>query len=248
MKLIFIDEIAGNKEINKNLFGISLMCLDSSKYTLLCKDFFDSLESNGWPADEELKGKYLFSRNPAGQTKTPEEMISLTKEIIEWLSGNSRSRADVRFFYNFSGNSLENYLLLLETALDKLDKPSSCKNGKNLACAYIDNFDSLIIDKVSEVVAKALAKRNYKLVEGIVTPINSCNNAVGIIYSDVLAYICRWIVENPSRQDLNLFEIVSDLTLKRKVNTAYDIFEKIKKIKVAKVNELAPATPVKTAG
>ncbi len=239
MKLLFIDEISGNKEINKDLFGLSVIQIDLTKYSKICKEFNDCLKKYNWPQDEELKGRYLFSRDPAGQKKTPDEMVAMTDEIVGSLVSDKNARGNVLFYYNYNGNNFDNYLKLLNKAINDLQKCGKCNGGKNLAMVFLDYSDYLFknIDRLNSETCISLKKRNYALLEKMVTLVSSSNNAVGIVYADVLAYICRWFIENPKNNDLTLFDFGNDYNLKRKITTIYGIVNKIKSIKLVELKQ-----------
>lgn len=241
MKLLFVDEFKGDK--NKNIFGISLVCIDAIHYNCIRKSFRKSLKQNTWPMDIEFKGKYLFSRDPKGTGKAPEEMIELTKEIINHLSGENNSKCTAISVYNEQGYSFENYCKLVEIAILKLPKATTQKLGKNMTSLYFDEFnDGKNIDnqkKLSEFVGNALNDRNYSLTERAVTIVPSSNETPGICYADVLSYLSKWIIENPQdgNENINLFNLIEkqENIQKKKINTAYEIGDSIKKFNLFKM-------------
>lgn len=237
MKLIFIDEFNG--VVNTKLYGLSLLCIDISKYNKIATSFAKSLTKNGWAQTEEFKGRYLFSNNPAGQTKTPVEMIALTKEIIGWLSSQKNTRALVYYAHCSDGKSVKNFCSLVEKIISHIPKAQGKNNGKHLTSVYYDIFDECTkpanLDAINNSLNKSLALRGYHMVEASGTPVNSSNKSVGVIYADVCTTLCRWIVENPKQQkQINLLDLIEDGTKNKKVQVIYDISALIKQITLAK--------------
>lgn len=231
MRLFFIDEFDGVAE--KKNFGISLVSVDATKYRIMCDEFIKILKRHKWDSRTELKGYYLFSRNPAGVTKSPEEMIELEKDLIKAFAGSINTRGGLITSYNALGRSTENYRGLVCRAINKL--PRNSHGGiKSLASVIFDRWDQLIAPRekslVDNEVSACLKDRGYYLVEHSSQYVESSNDTPGIIYADILGHISRWIIENPKSKELNLFDLVEGKpTTSKKVIVAHEIFDLLKK-------------------
>jgi len=237
MRLIFIDEFGG--VVKKNLFGIGLVSVDATKYQIVCKKFNTILKNNNWDLNKELKGRYLFSRDAAGQSKTPEEMIKLVKELITSFAGKSNVRGNLISFFNVKGARAKNYRMLVSNAILKLPKNKS-GGIKGLASVYFDNWDQILKPaekkKLDQEVIFALNKRGYCLVEGVAQGVESSNRSPGIIYADILGYLSRWIIENPKSKELNLFDLIEGRpTINKKVTITREIFNLLKRSVIYKL-------------
>lgn len=231
MKYVFIDEIKGEKD--PSLYGISFICIDSSKYHNIRDIFLKKLKQCDWSENEEFKGRFLFANNPAGQTKTPADMINLTSEIITELSSAKNSRANIFYSYNKKGATLQNFCELVSRVILKLPRPASKKSGKHLAQVYFDYFDGCCnsenLKRINRQISDALRKRNYLLIEDSSTPVHSSNYSVGIIYADVCAYLCKWQIENPGIKNCTLIDLIEH-TKNEKITVVNNICAQIKKI------------------
>lgn len=241
MKLIFVDEVCG--VINKDLFGLCAVIIDSTKYKSIHDEFLKTLSNSGWPPSAELKGSYLFSNDPQSSGKNPSEMVGLVKSVIDHLSSKNNSRSDVIFAYNTEKLSTNNYLKLLKSIICKIQKSASGA-GKNIASIYLDSWNQLLNKEyklqVDQVVSDEMSKRGYVLVESQAFAANSQITAVGICYADIVAYISRWIVENPKKSapsgQPSLFDLYDDNVqtdiMKKKIDTTRQLAELIKKFKI----------------
>jgi len=246
MRLVFVDEFYG--EANKNLFGLSVVKIDSCHYQPMQSEFEQKLKEAKWPLSTEFKGRYLFSRDPKGTGKEPAEMVQLTESIIDSLSSESNSRCEAICVYNYSGFSINNYNHLLKAAIGKFQIGYSGKkdisSGKNLISFFLDGRSELFNKNNQKLIADSiydpLTSKRYNLIERHVGVKDSDNYTTGIIFSDTLAYIGRWVIENPKAKDytlLDLIETTSDKQ-KKKIDSAYKLKEKVKKFCFQKVNEV----------
>lgn len=242
MKLIFVDEINGNNEIDKNLYGLSIVMIDSTKYDTIREKFLKSLKKKKWPIEEEFKGKYLFSKNPAGQTKTPDEMIELTQEILGWLTSETNTRGCVKFIYNRKKNSADNFITLLSKGLSSFPNCTVKKNAKHLVNVYVDNFQHSDKEKkqIDLAADEILEEKGFKLIESSVNFVNSNNKSTGIIYADVLAYICRWKVENPDVKNSTIIDLIENYTLNKKIGTACNLYDALKNTSIVDADNQKP--------
>lgn len=208
MKLVFIDEVHGSKE--KNLFGLGVLVVDATKYNYLYKSFYKTLKKHSWPEAKEIKGKYIFSRDPAQTGKTPEQMIELTRDLTSHLLSDKSSRGELFFIFNRKGYSVANYVALATTALTKLARCGTQKNGKHLVLCFLDDFNDLHPNHllISNQLQKSIEARKYCLIDGTFSIVKSSNNSPVVVYADLLAYLARWVVENPNIEAENLFDLV----------------------------------------
>ncbi len=208
MRFVFVDEVYGSKELN--FFGVGVLVVDATKYNPLFEAFYKTLKKHSWPVEKEIKGKYIFSRDPAKTGKTPEQMIVLTRDLTSSLLSAKSSRAELFFIFNKKGYSIENYLALLAVAFTKIQKPTNQKNGKHLASCFLDDFNDLHAHHalVSEKLREAAGKRRYCLVDGTFSIVKSSNHSPGVIYADLLAYLARWVAENPEVEPSTLFDLI----------------------------------------
>lgn len=232
MKLIFVDEVYGSK--SKDFFGLGVLVTDSSKYAPIRNSFYKTLEAHGWPDDREIKGKYCFSRDPEDTGKTPEEMIALSKDLTGNLMSKRFARAELLFAFGHKPYSVDQYIHLLTAAISKIARPQSKKNGKHLATCSLDDFSNLRANEktISAATAVALMERGYCLIEETVTTVKSSNRTPGILYADLLAYLARWIAENPELDPESLPDIsvpAEGATSVKKVAVARSLlFDRIK--------------------
>ncbi len=229
MKLLFADELNG--KVNPKLFGICLVVLDATKYRLLRENFHKLLKKSNWDHSVEFKGRYLFSRDPAGQRKTPEEMITLTTQIIDWLKGESHQRGKIFCGYNTKGQSLDNYKYILNGLVKRI--PRCVNQGKNLCFVYYDETSILsnLLDQQQFAIeiSANLEMRKYLLAEKNIQPISSSNDSPGIIYADVLSHLCRWVIENPNQQELDVTDLIEDRpNTQKKASIVHDIINRLK--------------------
>lgn len=241
MKLIFIDEVCG--VLNTNLFGLCAVVIDSTKYKNIHDEFINTLRQKGWPENAELKGNYLFSNDPKSSGKNPTEMVDLVKSVIDHLSSKNNSRCEVVFAYNYKKQSSDNYEALLKVIISKIQK-SSKGAGKNIIALYLDSWTQLhnqhYKHKIDEISCNELLKRGYGLIESQTIMTTSQNSAVGICYADIVAYISRWVVENPKKSALSgqpsLFDLYDDSVktdiMKMKIDMTHQLAELIKKFKI----------------
>jgi hypothetical protein len=242
MKLMFVDEIIGS--MDDKLFGICLVVIDSSHYFQINNIFKKKLSDNQWPHEKEIKGRFLFSRDPVcGVKKSPTEMVNLVEDIIEPLLTDKTSKCNIVFSYNYDGKSSENYRHLLCVAISKIPKCSKKNSGKNLTSVFCDFIDEFSKPKsqssISSDIAASLLDRGYILIDGCVAFLSSSNNSVGVCYADIFAYVSKWIAENPIISSDNNFSIndiigFSDKTevMQKKIKKVYELKDRVKKIKI----------------
>ncbi len=247
MRLFFIDEFGGVK--NRKLYGLSIVCLDNSKYRSIYDNFSSSLKKIGWPEQDEFKGRLLFSKNNTeGKIITTEEIIDFVKIAVDFLSGKN-SKCEIISIYNEDGNDFKNYCNLLGNGISKIASRSKKNPQKGNCCLFYDGFQEgwkiNNINKISKISAEKLKNKNYFLIEKRATPVDSHNECVGICYADILSFLIRWSIEMPSCDTLETIDkqiIVENNkskeknTLKTKKNeTIEEIMTLIKKIKIEKV-------------
>lgn len=230
MKLIFVDEFDCHSE--ENIFGVALIVIDATKYRAICEEFSRILKKNSWDPNTEIKGNYLFSRDPAGQTKTPEEMISLIKDLINLISGLRNARCSLISSFIREQRSTEQYRELLCHSLNKIKKNSS-GGIKSLVSVYCDKWDQILNPlekkKLDDQAKDCLNERGYYLIESAIHMEKSYNGTPGIIFADVLSHLCKWIVENPKKKDLNLLDFIPGKpTTARKANIVHEIISQIR--------------------
>lgn len=231
MKLVFVDEVHGSK--GTGLFGVSILVVDSTKYNTLYEEFYSKLREHSWPLETEIKGKYTFARDPVNTGKTPTQMIALTRDLTSHLLSEKNSRGELFFVFTKRGYSLENYMQLVAAAFGKIQKPASQKNGKHLMACFLDDFPDLHANhpRVSQMLQESAGKRDYCLIDGAFSLVRSSNSSPGVVYADLLAYLARWVVENPDVEPGTLLDLVVPDTGAvniQKTRVARELLEKIK--------------------
>ena len=247
MKLIFIDEFSGRQ--NHSIFGLSFIVIDNNHYRGICEKFTKTIAALKWPEDKEFKGRFLFSGLSDEKTKSKiiesNETIDFVKNAVDFLSGDANSKCEIVAVYNEKGSGFENYCSLLGFGISKLKKLQETKKsfsmGKQNACLFYDGFTDgwtkTGINRIGDTASISLKERQYYLIEGRATPVDSHNHCVGVCYADILSHLICWKIETPNFDDekqQTLFEPSEDSVQKKKIQVVREIIGlvKSKKLKI----------------
>ena len=225
MKLLFIDETA-----KYGYFGISIVCMDHTKYSLIGTSILNALNKHQWSLDKEFKSTCIFSSTEGCPQIDIETRRKIAKEIIRSNISGSNARINAYFAYTKGNKNTKNYQLLLKKILSQLPRASSSKNGKNLIAVFFDQLD-LGNEAIKEVITSlsVLAAKDYLLLEHP-TLVKSSNITHGIFLADHIAFISLWKSISDSDKDLEKKPIK-----KMKDKFIKELFTDIKKIKITEV-------------
>jgi hypothetical protein len=157
-------------------------------------------------------------------------MIGIVSQLVACLAGGKNTRGGLVTTYNQEGRTPQNYIDLVCGAIKKLPKTSS-GGIKSTVAIYFDRHEPIMGQKkkFDQEVSECLKARGYSLVENVTCSVDSSNHSPGIIYTDILAHVSRWVIENPTSIELNLFDLFEGKpTTTRKINVAHDIFNLLK--------------------
>lgn len=232
MKLLFFDETQDHN--NKEYLGISCSYIDHIFYGKLKNVFFDLLAKYNWDKSIEFKGSSIFSSTKGDLKVTIENRINLVKDLLKENVANINSRVKFAFVKAKTGNVKTDYLDIIPKMLYKFLPKAPKGAGKNIISVYYDHRPDLCEDEFYKNVIKCLTSKEYILLEGI-NSVNSKNEAVGIILSDIIGYFLGRI--DNIKHDIDLFEDSSDhrkdVKLK-KLDASQDLIKIIKNIKYYK--------------
>jgi len=244
MKLFFFDEIEFQQKA-PGFFGVGLFIINSSFYRGIKTQYTKTLQSAGWSATQEFKGRYLFSQ--AGDASVSvEQRIALVREIVSGTTARKNARAQFFFAYNLNGRSEANYLSLIEALIVKSPRAPNAKGDKNVALVIYDQTQLVTPGKVSAVSEPALAKRGCMQLE-VPSPLPSGNDTPGLIYADTLAYLKSRDVLHPKPVEADqaaLFDLSTGQFTEEKVKATREILLGIKHVKVIGPESHARAHPL----
>ena len=196
MKLVFIDETKQGDS-----FCVSMVIIDSSKYSILKREYLGVLEKYGWnhKSDKnEFKGKIVFSaKDPEESSRiTVDTRIKICNELLEHtLSSGKSKRMDVSFFSDKvkEGRTWQDiYFDVVPKLIEKKLGKGKIKGGKNCVAIFCDSFDMKrkeeMYQKMRRQIATVLRKRNWIFFEEIFF-YKSTNYTLGITYADIIGYL-----------------------------------------------------------
>src|SRR3989344_7800023 len=221
MKLLFIDETA-----KYGYFGVSVVCIDHTKYSLIAKSVLNALNENKWSMDKEFKSTCIFSSTEGCQDVSIETRKKIAKEVIKTNISGNNARINAYFAYTKGKKSTENYQILLKKIFSQLPRASSSKSGKNLIAVFFDQLD-LGNDSLKKVMTSLsfLAKKDYLLLEHP-TLVKSSNLTHGIFLADHIAFVSLWKSINPD-------SVREENSIKKQKNDFItELYSEIKNIKI----------------
>jgi hypothetical protein len=226
MKLLFIDETE-----KFGHYGLSVVCVDHSKYNKIGLSIINALNTNGWSMDKEFKSTCIFSSTEGCPNISIETRKKIAKEIIQSNISGDNSRLTAYFAYTLGQKNIENHTKLLNKIITKLPKASTSRNGKNLMGIYHDELDigRTTYSQINSTLMK-VHEREYQIIEQPFF-VQSSNSTYGILLSDHIAFIALWKSLNEQAKNQETGEI------KRLKNEfIHELFNDIRKIKIIKVN------------
>lgn len=198
MKLLFADETGDNKF--KDYFGVCVAVIDSSKYSLIKKNFNETLKRYGWDPSIELKGAHLFSESKGDPSVDVPTRIDMTYNLLRL--NVSKKNARMSFFYVATrtdpGQTNDVYLDAIESLIRKaLKAKRSSSGGKDVVAVTLDQLSGLDKRAVRETVSSVVTDRGFLLFEDVIYA-ESRMETVGTIYADIVAYLVSRIdvIEN----------------------------------------------------
>ena len=200
MKLIFIDETnQGDK------FSVSMLVIDSSKYSSFKEKYLKILEGNGWDhtsSREEFKGNRIFNDKNDNQKVSKDGRIKICTEIIEMLGGKGKNKLaipamTIYMLNTFPEEDRKNCQKFFFDAVPEMIKKTLTKqpkkNGKNTVAIFYDKFDisdkyKELNEKMREEIATILKEKDLCFFEEII-PYSSTNYTMGLTCADLLGYL-----------------------------------------------------------
>lgn len=234
MKLLFFDETQDHN--NKEYLGISCSYIDHIFYGKLKSLFFELLRKYSWDKSIEFKGSTIFSSNKGDLSVSIENRINLVKDLLKENVANKNSRVKFAFVKAKTKNVKIDYLDIIPKLLIKFLPKAPTGAGKNIISVFYDHRPDLCEEEFYKNVIKSINSKGYILLEGI-NSVNSKNEAIGIILSDIVGYFLGRI--DNIKNDIDLFEDISDNRKDvkvKKLNASQDLIKIIKNIKYYKYN------------
>lgn len=207
MKLVFFDEVEQQQK-DPDFFGVGSFVVDPTHYGSLCDGFEKCFADCGWDESIEFKGRYLFSQRGDSSVDI-NRRIRFVADMARGTVAKKNAKARFTLHHNRSGNSKDNYIALVGSALRGLPKVSNRKAGKHLVAIYYDQTDLITSAELGRRAVAVLADRGLSQVE-LPSAMPKSNRAVGTVYADVLCYLVSWDVLHPQPSDaeqLSLFEL-----------------------------------------
>ena len=199
MKFIFIDETEQN-----NIFAISVIVMDSSRYGSFKKKYLDILKKYSWDHKDdknEFKGTAIL-----GSTKTnslsPQGKKDMCYELLNIIQSTNKIVRPYIAYHNLSKDNSQNkigaykqrlYFKSIPLILKKALKKSSAKSSKNVVCIFCDEFsiankNKTEYQKMRKEIASILKLKNLIFFEEIYFS-KSTNYTIGISYADLIGYL-----------------------------------------------------------
>lgn len=224
MKFIFIDETE-----NFGYFGLSLICIDSTKYASITKSVINALSKGKWSLSEEFKSTCIFSSSNGDKSVSIETRKKIAENIIKSNISKKNAKLSAYFSAKKGKNTAKNYICLLRSILRKIPKAQSAIQGKNLVVFFIDqlSYTSKEIKEIIQILGE-LSRKGYLLVE-YPSFVKSSNLTSGILLADHIVYVSMWNYLNPSERDKESSNIKQ-----QKNQYIKDLMNEIKNIKIIK--------------
>jgi len=233
MKLLFIDETQDNN--NKEYLGICCSLTDLTFYGKLKTEFNDILEKFNWDKGNELKGNAIFSIKNGDKNVNIGDRINLVKDLLEENISKKNSRIKFAFVKCKTTKFKVEYLNVLPKLLDKfLVKAPKNGAGKNIISIHCDHHSAIKPLEIENSIKSVLNKKNYILLEGVHC-VQSNNESIGVIYTDIVGYLIGRI--DNIKNDIDLFNNLDDSKKKtsfRKLETSTELIKVIKHIEFFK--------------
>ncbi|MBU1974464.1 MAG: hypothetical protein KKH52_03660, partial [Nanoarchaeota archaeon] len=196
MKFIFIDETE-----KFGYFGISLVCIDSTKYSSITKSVLNALNKNNWSLGEEFKSTHIFSSSNGDLKIDIETRKNIAEAIIKSNISNKNAKLNAYFAVKKCKKNAKNYNLLLENIINKIPKINNAKQGKNLVAFFVDQISCSSKETIQLVnTLNKLSERGYLLVE-YPSFVKSSNLTGGVLLADHIAFVSMWNYLNPKTRD-----------------------------------------------
>ncbi len=223
MKFIFIDETE-----KFGFFGVSVILIDSTKYSSLAKNILNAINSQGWSSDKEFKSVCIFSSSKGDTSVDIDTRKKIATKIIK--TNVSKSNAKIKCFFAFrrGRKTANDYKLLLEKIFSKVPRASNARQGKNLVTVFFDQLDLTDKQKIFSSTLK-LKERGYFITEHPVEIISS-NLTPGVLLADHIAFISMWYKLNDATRDRESSEIKQ-----RKNEYIQSLISEIRHIKIMEV-------------
>ena len=229
MKFLFIDETE-----QLGYFGVSLIWMDSTKYSSIRKNILDSITGGNWSIDLEFKADCIFSSKKGDKSVTIEDREKIATKIIKSNVSNSNAKIKCFFAYRKGKKDVEGYKKLLEEILSKIPKANNAKLGKNLVVVFFDQlgFGKKDKEKIFSALRRSLLyKKKYAITEHPVE-VSSSNQTPGILLADQVAFICMWYSLNDKVKDKE------ETDIKRQKNEYIkSLVSQLKHVKIMKLVE-----------
>lgn len=202
MKLMFVDETE-----QCGCFGVSLVCIDSTKYSVIAKNILNALNEKSWSLDKEFKSTCIFSSSNGDLNIEIEARKEIAEKIIQTNVSESNARVKCYFAFLRGAKNPANYKKLLEKIFSKITRANTANQGKNLIGLYFDELSYSGRDR--EVIISSTTKlldKGYFIIEHP-SEIKSSNITPGVLFADHIAFISLWNKLNSTERNQEVPEI-----------------------------------------